>query len=210
MIKFENTEVFNIKGALRGMRNPKNSWDRSDSKQCGDGDCSFVIGEKDMALASRLTIAGPEHAKYLRQIFISVDITAPLFWWKELDTYKVGVTRNSCSTMHKIHVSPFDMKSFSTEGIKECGIYFIHSFKNYMKDLNTLRELFNDTQEKKYWRALIEMLPSNYNMKSTITMDYQNARNMFFQRRYHKLDEWKEFCKWIESLPYASELIIKE
>ena len=112
--------------------------------------------------------------------------------------------------MHNIHVSPFDMTSFSTEGINECGIYFIHSFKNYMKDLNTLRELFNDTQEKKYWRALIEMLPSNYNMKSTITMDYQNARNMFFQRRYHKLDEWKEFCKWIESLPYASELIIKE
>ena len=112
--------------------------------------------------------------------------------------------------MHKIHVSPFDMKNFSTEGIKECGIYFIHSFNNYTKDLNTLRELFNETQEKKYWRALIEMLPSNYNMKSTITMDYQNARNMFFQRRYHKLDEWKEFCKWIESLPYASELIIKE
>ena len=210
MIKFENTEVFNIKGALRGMRNPKNSWDRSDSKQSGDGDCSFIMGEKDIALASRLTIAGPEHAKYLRQIFISVDITAPLFWWKEFDTYKVGVTRNSCSTMHKIHVSPFDAKSFSTEGIKECGIYFIHSFKNYIKDLNTLRELFNETQEKKYWRALIEMLPSNYNMKSTITMDYQNARNMFFQRRYHKLDEWKEFCKWIESLPYASELIIKE
>lgn len=210
MIKIENTEVFNIKGALRGMRNPKNSWDKSDSGQYSNCEGSFVMGEKDMTLASRLTIAGPEHAKYLRQIFISVDITAPLFWWKEFDTYKVGVTRNSCSTMHKIHVSPFDIKNFSTEGIEECGGYLIHTFNKYINDLNTLRELFNETQEKKYWRALIEMLPSNYNMKSTITMDYQNARNMFFQRRYHKLDEWKVFCKWIGSLPYASELIIKE
>ena len=234
MIKFEHTEVFNLEGAIRGMRNPKNSWDKSDSCWCHDTDydcdecptldncpigttpysSGYVIGENDMKLMQTLIKAGSEHRKFMRQIFVSVDITAPLFWWKEFDTYKVGTVRNSCSTMHKIHVKEFVYDDFTHEGIDECNL--VTTFKNYLITLEYLRTKFNETKEKKYWRALIEMLPDGFNMKATITLDYENLLGMCSknQRRFHKLNEWSgidynvdNFISWARTLPYSQELI---
>ncbi|WP_448902237.1 hypothetical protein [Eubacterium sp.] len=242
-MRFENTEVFNFEGAFRGMRNPKNSWDKSDSNynsyyDLSSGDVSEnelrkfnkelyvhhktldgyfvdIIGKNDMKLAQRLIKAGSEHRKFMRQIFVSVDITAPLFWWKEFDTYKVGTVRNSCSTMHKIHVKEFDYDDFTHFGIDECGLKT--TFNNYLKTLESLRVNFNETKEKKYWRALIEMLPDGFNMKATVTFDYENLLGICSkgQRRFHKLNEWSgidypiepNFIAWAKTLPYAQELI---
>lgn len=233
MIKFENTEVMNFNGAFRGMRNPLNSWDKSDSYYgCGDIKCheceyiancnrdyyhkSYHIGENDLALAQKLIKAGSDHRKFLRQIFVSVDITAPSFWWYEYDTYKVATVRNSCSKMHRIHVKEFERSDFSLEGADEiintdswfnAEMVKTHIF-NTLELLERLRVEFNETKDKKYWRALIELLPSSYNMRATVTLNYETLRNIYGSRRNHKLDEWSVgFMEWIDSLPYAEELI---
>ena len=212
-MKFENTEVWGFEHAMRGMRNPKNSWDKNDTYI--DYEDNVRIGSNDLKLAQTLIKAGSEHRKFMRQIFVSVDITAPLFWWKEFDTYKVGTVRNSCSTMHKIHVKEFTYNDFTHNGIDECGIKY--QFENYLSVLETLRKKFNETKDKKYWRAIIEMLPDGFNMKATVTLDYENLFGMCSkgQRRFHKLSEWSgidypeypSFIKWARNLPYAQELL---
>ena len=212
-MKFENTEVWGFEHAMRGMRNPKNSWDKNDTYI--DYEDNVHIGSNDLKLAQTLIKAGSEHRKFMRQIFVSVDITAPLFWWKEFDTYKVGTVRNSCSTMHKIHVKEFTYNDFTHNGIDECGIKY--QFENYLSVLETLRKKFNETKDKKYWRAIIEMLPDGFNMKATVTLDYENLFVMCSkgQRRFHKLSEWSgidypeypSFIKWARNLPYAQELL---
>ena len=212
-MKFENTEVWGFEHAMRGMRNPKNSWDKNDTYI--DYEDNVHIGSNDLNLAQTLIKAGSEHRKFMRQIFVSVDITAPLFWWKEFDTYKVGTVRNSCSTMHKIHVKEFTYNDFTHNGIDECGIKY--QFDNYLSVLETLRKKFNETKDKKYWRAIIEMLPDGFNMKATVTLDYENLFGMCSkgQRRFHKLSEWSgidypeypSFIKWARNLPYAQELL---
>lgn len=202
MIKFETNDVWGFEWAFKGMRNPMNSWDKSDSNWLFQ-----EIGENDLALAKKLINAGSEHRKFLRQIYVSVDITAPMFWWAEYDTYKVGTVRNSCSKMHKIHVKPFGYDDFSHEGIDECGDFVKDVFKVTIEQCEVLRKKFNATQEKKYWRALIEMLPEGYNMRATVTMTYENIYTMRQQRKGHKLDEWRiDFFNWSDELPHLKEL----
>lgn len=238
MIKFENTEVMNFEGAFRGMRNPLNSWDKSDSIICpnADGfeDCKanndtcprndenfkkavFCIGKDDLNLAQRLIKAGSDHRKFLRQIFVCVDIVGPSFWWPEFDTYKVATVRNSCSKMHKIHVKSFEKSDFSyegtdaliTKGDPRLSAKVRNHVENTLETLEFFRVQFNETKDKDYWRALIENLPHGYNMRATITLNYETLRNIYGSRRNHKLDEWsKGFMEWIKSLPYAEELII--
>lgn len=228
MIKFENTDVMNFEGAIRGMRNPLNSWDRSDSYKepikIIDIDCRakpindrvFIIGENDLALAQKLIKSGSDHCKFMRQIFVSVDITAPLYWWKEFDTYKVGTVANSCSTMHKIHSKPIELSDFSFDDITidfnsgddTDNLGFLFLFNRVVEDCETLRRLYVETKNKKYWRALIQLLPESYNQRRTVTLNYENLRNIYGSRRNHKLDEWSVgFMEWIDSLPYAEELI---
>lgn len=227
MIKIEKTEIFGWEAAIRGLRNPMESWEKSDSNYCPFDDCSdimnktdpvrpckdssfgFCIGENDFQLMKNLSAAGNDHAKYLRMINVTCDITAPQFWWPEADTYKVGTVRNSCSKMHKIHVHPFKYEDFSHDGIEEVSKEFQavkDFFLGYLSILEQLRTRFNSTQNKKYWRALIEMLPEGYNMKATLQLNYQVLKTMYHARKNHKLDEWRGFCKWIETLPYK-ELI---
>lgn len=224
MIKFENTQVFGFEPAIRGMRNPKNSWDKSDSKYntfntnpnyseqpkvytCYDME-HVTIGENDKKLMQNLVSAGTDHSKFMRMIVVWVDITAPQFWWHEFDTYKIATVRNSCSKMHTIHVKPFEYDDFTHEGIdKLTNLPLMQTvFKNYIEDLEMLRQLFDSTQDKRYWRALIEMLPEGYNMRATVMLNYQVLRNMYQARKAHKLTEWHSFCEWVETLPY-SELI---
>ena len=250
MIKFEKTETMGWEGAIRGMRNPMNSWDKSDSGNCYDfdscevcplvepckkTDCTqtYVIGPNDLDLARRLVKGGPVHAKYRRQIFVSVDITAPLYWWKEFDTYKVGTTANSCSTMHKIHAKEFTREDFSCEHLlsmysagDERAIPNIDVSPDNSGDimftpmgvltciiipmLNDCRNRFLETKNKKYWWQMIQLLPSSYNQKRTVTMTYENLYNAYHSRKDHKLDEWRVgFCEWAKSLPY-SELFTME
>lgn len=204
MIKLERYEVMNIENAMRGARNPMNSWGRSDSDYNEDG--LYILGNNDLDLGERLCRAGSDHRKFLRQIFVSVDITAPLYWWKEYDTYKVGTTANSTSTMHKIHSKPFEMTDFSFDQMDESTLEVM---KVVNKQLEDLRIKFNDTKDKTYWYSMIQLLPSSYNQMRTCTMTYENLRSMYFARRNHKLDEWRSFCKWVESLPYADSFIIK-
>ncbi len=231
-MRFENTEVWGFRKALKGMRNPMNSWDKSDSifgyYQCDNCDHNYmcdicftsdesvyaieapIIGNNDMKLAQKLIKAGSEHRKFMRQIFVSVDITAPLFWWKEFDTYKVGTVRNSCSTMHKIHIKPFEKDDFTHIGIDEVGDITQKTLDTILKTLEYCRNRFNDTKKKKYWRAIIELLPDGYNMKATITFNYENILSMCSkgQRRFHRLSEWSEsFINWARTLPYSQELI---
>ena len=168
----------------------------------------FCVGKNDLILMKRLAQAGSDHRKFMRQIFVSVDITCHHTWWAEFDTYKVGTVRNSCSKMHRIHVKEFDSDDFSTEGIKECGVYTSRVFALVLDELERLRNLFNETHEKKYWRAIIELLPMGYNIKATVTMNYENLVNMYHARKNHKLDEWHTVCAWIETLPYAKEFIL--
>lgn len=200
MLKIENVEIAGWEAAIRGMRNPKNSWDRMDSTESWVS--GFKVGPNDMKLMMNLAKGGPVHAKYRRMITVWFDITAPLFWWKEFDTYKVGTVRNSCSTMHKIHVKPFDIEDFSHEGCDEVT-YAKAALMSLLDTLESLRVAFNETQEKKYWRALIELLPNNYNMKATICTNYEVLGHIRFDRRFHKVDEWHTFCDWVESLPYS-------
>ena len=225
-MKFENTEVWGFEHSLRGMRNPKNSWNRSDSYQSdftNDGKNGFVIGENDMKLAQTLIKAGNEHRKFMRQIFVSVDITAPLYWWKEFDTYKVGTVANSTSTMHKLATTPITLDCFEVDDYDrnlsladnpkdDDGLDNISTFEeDIIYVLENIRQKYLETKDKRYWKELVRWLPESWLQKRTITMNYENVRNMYFQRRNHKLTEWSEsFIKWVESLPYAKELIMYE
>jgi hypothetical protein len=225
-MKFEYTEVFNFKGALRGMRNPKESWDKSDTFVCGNSgtdcpcnNCSNVegieIGKNDLALAQSLIRAGSEHRKFMRQIFVCVDITAPLYWWKEFDTYKVGTVANSTSTMHKLASTPITKDCFEMDDFEnvEVGVQnFIVSqyWYDYIECLESLRKKYNETKDKRYWKELIRLLPDSWLQRRTVTMNYENLLAMCSkgQRRNHKLTEWsKSFINWARSLPYAKQLI---
>ena len=242
MIKLENYEVIGWKHAIRGMRNPMNSWGRSDSTYCGDydecddcpayipGDIGYcytayqksdrpgvpiIIGENDHELMMKLAKGGSVHAKYRRMIAVYVDITAPLYWWKEFDTYKVGTVANSCSTMHKIHDKEFFEEDFSFEKIRsgyeeyegDDGMHIAYCLtQQIISALGRLRYLYNTTKKQKYWDAMIQLLPSSYNQKRTVMLNYEVLTNIYRWRKNHKLDEWVEFCKWIEQLPY-SEII---
>lgn len=208
-MKFENTEVWGFEHAVRGMRNPLNSWDKGDSgyidRRFND---HFYIGENDLDLAQRLIKAGSEHRKFLRQIFVSVDITAPLYWWKEFDTYKVGTVSNSTSTMHKLASTPITMDCFEMGDY--CG-FFETPWENLIALLEQCRKEYNETKDKRYWKELIRLLPESWLQKRTITMNYENILNMYRQRKHHKLTEWaKSFCDWVKTLPYAKELICFE
>lgn len=223
-MKFENTEIWGFEHSLRGMRNPKNSWNRSDSYQSdftNDGKNGYVMGENDMKLAQTLIKAGNEHRKFMRQIFVSVDITAPLYWWKEFDTYKVGTVANSTSTMHKLATTPITLDCFEIDDYDrnlsladnpkdDDGLDNISTFEeDIIYVLENIRQKYLETKDKRYWKELIRWLPESWLQKRTITMNYENIRNMYFQRRNHKLTEWSEsFIKWVESLPYAEELIM--
>ena len=255
MIKLENTEVYGWKTAIHGMRNPMNSWDKSDSRlgcknhfggtlycdagadcpnwyECYGADADLIIGPADLALMKKLANAGSDHRKFLRFITATVDITAPLYWWKEFDTYKVGTVANSCSTMHKIHEKEFTLEDFSHEQLImgcDIGCNIQDSLKSYVavrehdgvsclwstvqvlltviKSLNANREAYLETKDKRYWWQMIQLLPTSYNQRRTVLLNYEVLRNMYHARKAHKLDEWREgFCGWVKSLPYA-ELI---
>lgn len=224
MIEISNTDVMGWEAAIRGMRNPLNSWDKSDSELTyAHGECSGacgncmdiencnMLGEADHDLMRRLASAGSDHAKYRRMITVYADVVAPLYWWKEYDTYKVGTVANSCSTMHKITDKEFTLEDFSIEHLKD---FERGAFTELVYILNVNREDYLKAQKngadgftlKRYWWQMIQLLPSSYNQKRTIMVNYEVLANMYHSRRNHKLDEWREFCKWIESLPY-SELI---
>lgn len=224
MIKFEKPEVWGWEHAIRGMRNPLNSWECSDSYpavdcgKCGiidregichpkEHDCTpyqcYAIGDNDKDLMTRLIRGGAPHRKFLRQIFVSVDITAPLYWWKEFDTYKVGTTANSCSTMHKIHAKEFELEDFSTEHLSPLSL---SALRNLIDVMNLEREHYIACKDKDCWWQMIQLLPTSYNQKRTVTMTYENLLNMLEYRRGHKLDEWRMFCDWILTLPYGSLL----
>ena len=202
MIKIENIDVYGFGAAIRGARNPMNSWDKIDS---GYNNGEFEIGENDYDLLRRLTIAGPEHRKWNRMVTVTMDITAPLYWWKEYDTYKVGTVANSCSTMHKIQAKRFEKSDFSTEHMEGCTM--VMDF--IITELNLNRTLFNKTKNKQYWWNMIQLLPTSYNQKRTVHLNYEVLGSMYHQRRHHKLDEWVEFCDTIKTLPY-SEFITRE
>lgn len=203
MLKLERTSVVNFENALRGMRNPMNSWGFSDSYYDESG--NYVIGEKDLNLAKRLCQAGSDHRKFMRQIFVSVDITGPLYWWKEFDTYKVGTTANSTSTMHKLHAAPITLDDFSTDHMKEESRAV---FAEFVSHIENVRLRYMETKAKQDWYTLIQLLPSSYHQMRTVTMNYENLTNMYRARKNHKLVEWHTFCRWVESLPYAAELIV--
>ena len=238
MIKIENVETCGWEAAIRGMRNPKNSWAKSDSHKCPcadwDGDCPmvmndnepakgcdpdkyrFCVGENDFRLMQALANSGPDDGKFLRMIHVQLDVTAPLYWWKEADQYKVGTVTDSCSTMHKIHAKEFELDDFSHEHIInsvgmgaqeiEVRISPMQALLTTIECLNSYRKLYLETKDKKYWWQLIQLLPSSYNQRRTWDLNYAVLRNIYHARRNHKLDEWRELCAWIETLPY-SELI---
>ena len=203
MIKLDRISVMNMENAIRGARNPLNSWARMDSYYDEKG--NFVLGENDLSLAHRLAVAGSDHRKFLRQIIVSMDITAPLYWWKEFDTYKVGTVANSCSTMHKIHAKAFERDDFSWDYLSEDAIEALDNLVSY---LEAQRVKFNDTKDKAYWHNMIQLLPSSYNQMRTVTMNYEVLINMYYARRHHKLAEWHTLCDAIADLPYAKELIL--
>lgn len=213
MIKIENIDVWGFEHAIRGMRNPMNSWDKSDTilcytnanchEICKNNKCGLCIGKNDLDLMQRLYKAGTEHRKYLRQIFVSMDITAPLYWWKEADTYKIGTVANSCSTMHKIHAKEFTLDDFSHE-------HLLYEWKSHLMNtigaLNLAREFYLRTKDKKYWWQMIQLLPSSYNQRRTITMNYENVMSIINQREGHKLDEWRTMVETLRTLPYVKEI----
>lgn len=211
MIKLERTSVMNFENAIRGARNPLNSWARSDSYYDENG--NYILGENDLGLAKRLARAGSDHRKYLRQIFVSVDITAPLYWWKEFDTYKVGTVANSCSTMHKIHAKEFTLDDFSHElMISNFGETFeaLDVLCLVIDLLNRYRNFYNETKDKRYWDSMIQLLPTSYNQMRTVTLNYENLINIYNARRNHKLKEWHTLCEWIEeSIPYFKEIVLE-
>ncbi len=199
MIKVENVHVYNVVPAVYSARNALNSWDKSDSDLA-----TGTLGSADLKLAMSLVTAGSDHSKFMRMIGISMDITAPIYWWKEYDTYKVGTVANSCSTMHKIHEKEFTLEDFSYDHLNEKSLYMLNDTIKY---LNAVREAFLDTKDKDYWWQMIQLLPSSYNQRRTVTLNYAVARNMYHARKNHKLDCWITFCKQLETLPYAKELI---
>ena len=217
MIKIENTEVYGWEAAIRGMRNPMNSWDKSDSlygTYCGvdengndivtrDG---LYVGENDLKLMINLSKAGTDHSKFLRMINVTADVTCSLYWFKEYDTYKVGTVANSCSTMHKIHAKEFTMDDFSHEHMLNGSLF---ALRQIIDLLNEAREKFLETGDKVWWWQMIQLLPSSYNQKRTVQLNYQVLKNMYHARKNHKLDEWREFCKWCEELPYFKEICIE-
>lgn len=215
-MRFEETDVWGFRHAFRGMRNPKNSWHLSDSyaDRNPDAPIDFVIGEKDLTLAQTLIKGGSEHRKFMRQIFVSVDIVAPLYWWKEFDTYKVGTTSNSCSTMHKLSSTPITLECFETDDFDDEYVDGAEII-NFLSMLEKLRQKFNETKKKKYWKELIRWLPDSWLQKRTITMNYENIFTMIRQRQNHKLNEWsgrdeaafQNFIAWAHTLPYANELL---
>ncbi len=205
MIKIEKDEVFGLSHAIRGMRNPLNSWSMSDSKWDGFGPVDgYAVGPNDYSLMERLVKGGSDHSKFMRMITVYMDITAPLYWWKEFDTYKVGTVANSCSTMHKIHAKEFTIDDFSYEHIDDTNMLW-----SIPAELNKWRTLYLETNDKKYWWQMIQLLPSSYNQKRTVMLNYAVLRNMYHARKNHKLDEWRKFCEWVEMLPY-SELITED
>ena len=210
MLKIENICVSGFAAALRGMRNPLNSWNKSDSSiSYENGAETAIIGPNDLDLMKRLRKAGSDHRKYLRMINVSMDITAMQPWWFEFDTYKVGTVRNSCSKMHKIHSRKFTVDDFAHEGIEEVP-YARDALNAVIEGCERLRLDFNSTHEKKYWRALIELLPEGYCMKATVQMNYEVLLHMYWSRKDHKLTEWHAFCNMIEDLPYFREVCLAE
>ena len=205
MLKVERISVMNFENAVRGARNPMNSWTKSDSYYDDNG--NYVLGENDLDLAKRLCKAGSDHRKFIRQILVSVDITAPLYWWKEFDTYKVATVANSTSTMHKIHSKPFELEDFSCDQLTEPAI---EALKTLMAFLEDCRLKFVETRDKAEWYNIIQLLPESYNQTRTVTMNYENLLNMYYARRSHKLEEWHTYCDWILSLPYTKELFLQE
>ena len=215
MIKITDTEIVGWEHAIRGMRNPLNSWDKSDSSWVADDNFNestkhysyrYLIGTNDLGLMKRLRKAGTDHRKFMRMIVVYCDILAPLYWWKEFDTYKVGTVANSCSTMHTIHKKEFTLDDFSHEHLMNESIALL---KDIIKDLNECRKWYLDTKDKTYWWQMIQLLPSSYNQKRTVMLNYEVLANMYKSRKDHKLDEWHAFCEWIRGLPY-SELITGE
>ena len=202
MLKLERTSVMNLENAIRGARNPMNSWAKSDSAYDDKG--NYILGENDLALARKLCRAGSDHRKFVRQILVSVDITAPLYWWKEFDTYKVATVANSTSTMHKIHAKPFELADFSVDKLSDGALA---AFRTYMDYMEATRRRFVETKDKRDWYDLIQLLPSSYNQLRTVTMNYETLINIYYARLAHKLDEWHVFCDWIRTLPYADDLI---
>ena len=206
MIDFDKCYVMNFENAIRGARNPMNSWARSDSYYDDKG--QYILGENDLSLAKRLRNAGTsDHRKFIRQIMLSVDITAPLYWWKEYDTYKVATVANSTSTMHKIHSKPFEINDFSHDHLSENGLNIL---KNIVNELEKIRLEYIEKKDKALWYDLIQLLPSSYNQMRTCTLNYETLVNIYKSRKNHKLDEWRSFCEWIKTLPYAKEIIIAE
>ena len=213
MIKIENEEVYGWDAAIRGMRNPMNSWDKSDSgwmimneddHELGyDPNYEYVIGEKDAELMCKLSKAGDDHSKFLRMVNVTVDITAPLYWWKEFDTYKVGTVANSCSTMHNITNKEFTIDDFSHEHCDGSNIIW-----QVVAELNVWRKMYLEGHDKYHWWQIIQLLPSSYNQKRTIQLNYQVLRRMYKARCNHKLDEWRDFCKWTKELPYFEEIVL--
>ena len=241
MIEFEHTEVMGWEAAIRGMRNPMNSWERSDSQLCksvdGFEDCRvgvhgscprgdegyfkediFCVGKNDFELMQRLARAGTDHRKFMRMIVVYVDVTAPLYWWKEFETYKVGTVSNSCSTMHSIHQKPFNAYDFSCEDLltsnKLPAVFRAKSPVQVLFDtidtLNACRKMYLETGDKTWWRQMIQLLPDSYNQRRTLMLNYEVLANIYRARRNHKLTEWREFCRWIESLPYSELITGKE
>ena len=224
MIKLEHTVLPSSKQmqfVIEGMRNPMNSWDKSDSVKCysnekcqcicNENKIGLCVGDNDRSLMKRLAKAGTDHRKFMRMMSVYVRITAPLYWWKEFDTYKIGTVANSCSTMHKIHEKKFTLDDFSCEHLTDIGVYDnpVSVFGLTISCLNECRIKYLETKDKEYWWQMIQLLPSSYNQKRTVMLNYEVLSNMYHSRKNHKLDEWREFCKWIENLPY-SDLIIME
>ena len=205
MIKIERTTVMNFEGAIRGARNPLNSWARIDSRYDENG--NYVLGANDLDLAKRLCRAGSDHRKFVRQIIVSTDITAPIYWWKEFDTYKVGTVANSTSTMHKIHSKPFDIEDFSHDRMSPDAL---EAMRDFIKVLEKKRLSFVETKDKNDWYDIIQLLPSSYNQMRTVTMNYENLVGMYYARRAHKLDEWHKYCDWVLTLPYFKEFFVWE
>lgn len=205
MIKIERTSVMNFDNAMRGARNPLNSWARYDSGFDENGD--FVFGENDLSLAKRLCKAGSDHRKFIRMIMVSVDVTAPLYWWKEYDTYKVSTVANSTSTMHKIASKPFELNDFSVDHMNEEGI---EAMKKVVDTLESLRLRYLETNDKELWYTIIQLLPSSYNQMRTCTLNYETLCNIYYARKNHKLAEWHTYCAWIEGLPYFKDLFLSE
>jgi hypothetical protein len=201
----ENIETFGWEAAARGMRNPMNSWSKNDTTQING---AVSIGDDDMDLMKRLIAGGTEHRKFLRMIHVQMDVVAPIYWWKEYDTYKIGTVANSCSTMHRIHAKKFEDADFSTEHLvedEEHGAVFISSMHRTIADLNTARDLYLETKDKKWWWQMIQLLPSSYNQRRTVDLNYEVCMTIIRQRRGHKLDEWHDFIEVLENLPYMKE-----